>query len=629
MCGIAGWITSRSGAAAPETLRAMTDAIAHRGPDDSGHDVRMVTNDAWSLGLGHRRLTIIDVSQGGHQPKSTPDGRWTVVFNGEIYNYIELREELRALGRSFETTSDTEVLLQAFEVWDLEALKRFRGMFAFALWDARDERLILARDPFGKKPLYLHERKTDAGTDLLYGSEIDALLAHPACPRDLDEDSLYHFLVNRYVPAPETFFKGIRKLMPATALVWQNGRVTEHQYWTPPDGTARGPLRDPADPVGQFMEVLDEAVQIRMRSDVPFGAYLSGGLDSSAVVSIMARHSDHPINTFSVGFQEAEFSELNEAGTVARQFGCNHHELVVTASEVMDYLPRLIRHRAAPVTESSDVPIFLLSHEAARHVKMVLTGEGSDEVLGGYPKHRFERYVRSYQSVMPGFAHKALFNPMAQALPYSQRRVKIVAAAATERDFAERMQRWMGAMSSSERAVLWNKPAPSRPLHPYPFTTEKGVSPLRQMLYFDQTSWLPDNLLERGDRMTMAAGLEGRMPFMDIQLAAFMSGLPDHWRIKGSTTKRILREAMRDVLPSEILSKPKMGFRVPINEWFRTTMKDYVNDHLTGPNSRIHGILNQGRLRQIVDEHVSSRQNHEKIIWILVSLELFLQQYKL
>ncbi|HEV2442212.1 MAG TPA: asparagine synthase (glutamine-hydrolyzing) [Steroidobacteraceae bacterium] len=618
MCGIAGYLAAGHGDDLSCALRRMAAALAHRGPDDEGF-LEVVTRDGERrVGLAHRRLSIIDLST-GHQPMSNEDGAVQIVFNGEIYNFPELREQLLERGHAFRTRSDTETIVHAYEEWGPECVTRFRGMFAFAIWDARQERLLLARDRYGKKPLFLYQ----AHGLLLFASEIKAILAVAGVPRRVDREALWDYFTYRYVPAPATLLQGIRKLMPGSYLVCDGGVVTETPYFVPDDGKPQSTEAPQGDAVSAFLAQLDEAVRVRMISDVPFGAFLSGGIDSSAVVAMMSRHSAQPVKTFSVGFAESAYSELAYARAIAGQFRTDHHELTVSQEHLMEHLPALVRYRDAPVAEPSDIPIYLLAREARRTVKMVLTGEGADEFLGGYPKHVFERYVGTYQRV-PAAVRRGLIEPLCLSLPYRFRRAKTAVANLGLADRRERLPRWFGALSGAERGRLTRLNAPRVNHKPVVWLDSfRGGSALRGILYFDQTSWLPDNLLERGDRMTMAASLEARMPFMDHQLAAFVSGLPDEWRVRGLTTKRILREAMRRVLPAEILERPKIGFRVPVNEWFRGSMRGYLTDHLLGAVSRTRDYYHPQALRSYVDEHTAGRQNHEKLLWCLLSLEVW------
>ena len=618
MCGIAGYVAAGQRVELDSSLRHMAAALAHRGPDDEGFFQAVTRDGARRVGLAHRRLSIIDLAT-GHQPMSNDDGSVQIVFNGEIYNFPSLRDELAARGYAFHTRSDTETIVRAYEEWGPECVTRFRGMFAFAIWDANRERLLLARDRYGKKPLFLYE----ADGLLLFASEIKAILAVPEVPRRVDRGALWDYFAYRYVPAPATLLTGIRKLMPGSYLVCERGKVTETPYFVPDDGRPSAAKAPEGDPVSAFLEQLDEAVRIRMISDVPFGAFLSGGIDSSAVVAMMSRHSRQPVKTFSVGFTESAYSELAYARAIATQFHTDHHELTISQEHLMEHLPALVRYRDAPVAEPSDIPIYLLAREARRTVKMVLTGEGADEFLGGYPKHVFERYVGAYQR-LPAPVRHGLIEPLCRSLPYGFRRAKTAVANLGLADRRERLPRWFGALSGPERCRLTRLEAPASDRKSAAWLDSfDGNSALRGILYFDQTSWLPDNLLERGDRMTMAASLEARMPFMDHELAAFVSRLPDDWRVRGRTTKRILREAMRRVLPARILERPKIGFRVPVNEWFRGSMRGYLTDHLLGPASRTRDYYRPEVLRGYVDAHAAGRQNNEKLLWCLLTLEIW------
>ncbi len=621
MCGIAGFIGLLANISSSNVLHGMSAAITHRGPDDDGF-LEVTTRDSrYQVGLAHRRLSIIDLST-GHQPIGNEDGTIQVIFNGEIYNFHSLRNELIALGHYFATNSDTETIVHAYEQWGDRCVEYFRGMFAFAIWDSQKERLFLARDRFGKKPMFLCEVR---GV-LLFASEIKSILAFPGIKAEVDTAAVWNYLAYRYVPGPATLFRGIRKLMPGCYAIWEKGVLSEKNYYRPPDRDVFAGAPLPADPVGGFLDKLDEAVNIRMIADVPFGAFLSGGIDSSAVVGLMSRYSEQPVKTFSVGFAEARYSELAYAKIIAEQFKTDHHELVVSQEHLMQYLAELVRFRDAPVAEPSDIPIYLLAKEARKTVKMVLTGEGSDEFLGGYPKHVYERYVRWYQ-VLPYFIRHGLLEPLVQALPYRFRRAKTAIINLGLERFEERMPRWFGALSDTERMQLMAMLPPVNRTNGVQFDSPSANSSLRRILHFDQTSWLPDNLLERGDRMTMAASLEARMPFMDHELAAFVSSLPDKYRVRGHTTKWILREAMKRLLPSAILQRPKVGFRVPVNEWFRGSMREYLYEHLKGTASLTGKYYRPEMLDKILADHMAGRQNHEKLLWSMLNLEIWHRQY--
>jgi asparagine synthase (glutamine-hydrolysing) len=546
-----------------------------------------------------------------------------LTFNGEIYNFRELRDELAGHGYPFTRDSDTEVLLRAYQHWGSGVVRRLRGMFAFAIWDARNDRLFLARDRFGEKPLYLRQN----GRALYFASEIKALLRVPGVDAAVDLEAVWDYLAYRYVPGPKTLFSGIRKLMPGTIATWEGGRWKEERYWTAPDRSAREDEEPPQrDLATAFLARLDEAVELQMVSDVPFGAFLSGGLDSSTIVALMSRHNS-TVRTFSVGFGNDGYSELAYASEVARHFATRHHEMVVKHDDIVERLPLLVAYRDAPVSEPSDVPIYLLAREAARSVKMVLTGEGSDEILGGYPKHVAERLAGGYQ-LLPACLRRRFIAPLIHALPYGFRRIKTAVTNLNIEDWRERYVRWFGSLDRGERERLSvlrlnGTPRADAP----PFDADPRASPLRRILYFDQTSWLPDNLLERADRMTMAASIEARVPFLDHELAAFVSSLPDDFRVRGLRSKWLLREAGKSLLPERILARPKVGFRVPVNEWFRAGMRGYLLDHLRGQSSITRRYYDGAALDRILAEHLDGRQNHEKLLWALLNLEIWHRQH--
>jgi asparagine synthase (glutamine-hydrolysing) len=621
MCGIAGAMVRPDSLVDLPVIDRMLDSLAHRGPDGRGTACYAAQSGDRVL-LGHRRLAIID-PVGGKQPMCDDAAGLALTFNGEIYNFRELRAQLSACGYRFALDSDTEVLLRAYQHWGEGAVERLRGMFAFAIWDAPRQQLFVARDRFGEKPLFLHE---DAD-GFYFASEIKALLQLPQPRPQVDLSAVWDFLAYRYVPGPRTLLEGIRKLAPGTCATWKNGRFTERRYWTAPDREAAATFAASEDVVDSFLTRLDEAVKMQMVSDVPFGAFLSGGLDSSTIVALMTRHNTN-VKTFSVGFGEGGYSELAYASVVARHFGTNHHELVVGFDDIVENLPRLVGYRDAPVSEPSDIPIYMLAKEASKTVKMVLTGEGSDEILGGYPKHVFERFAHGYQ-LMPGMIRHNLIAPLTQSLPYGFRRAKTAITNLNIEDWRERYVRWFGALNRSERdklSVLRMNGYDHANDAP-PFDAAPDSTTLRRILYFDQTSWLPDNLLERGDRMTMAASIESRVPFLDHELAGFVSSLPDSYRVKGLKTKWILRQAGRSLIPDAILERKKVGFRVPVNKWFQGPLKEYLCDHLRGRESKTRAYYDPQVLDRMVDDHIEGRQNHEKLLWALLNLEIWHRQY--
>jgi asparagine synthase (glutamine-hydrolysing) len=624
MCGIAGWVAPAASAPEERALQPMLEALFHRGPDGAGSHAFTAEQGAYRGVLGHRRLAIIDPN-GSRQPMRDDTAGLALTFNGEIYNFRELRAELESHGHRFERDSDTEVLLRAYQQWGTQCVHRLRGQFAFAVWDARAERLFLARDRFGEKPLYLHE----ANGALYFASEVKALLKLPQVSREVDPAAVWDYLAYRYVPGPRTLLAAIRKLPPASVAIWHRGHVQEIRYWTPPDKFPRQKQSTLAsrDTPAAFLAQLGESVELQMVSDVPFGAYLSGGLDSSVVVALMTRYCSK-VKTFSVGFADDRHSELSHAARVAREFGTEHHEMVVTHRDFIDYLPQLVAARDAPVSEPSDIAIFMLSREASRSVKMVLTGEGADEVLGGYRKHAAECLAWMYWSVPRRL--RLLAAPLVQHLPFRFRDLKIAVASLNCDDWHERYVRWFGAMDFAQRRELSRLRVHERELRDDlpPFDAHPDASPLRRMLYFDQTSWLPDNLLERGDRMTMAASIEARVPFLDHKLVEFAASLPDHWRVDELRRKRVLREVARSLLPREIPERTKVGFRVPVTEWFTGGMREYLFDHLRSPSSLTRSYYNAAVLDRVLDEHTKGVQTHDKLLWTLLTLEIWHRQYR-
>lgn len=601
----------------------MLAALAHRGPDGQGVCHLATVDGAYRVALGHRRLAIIDPA-GAHQPMC--DAGLVLAFNGEIYNFRALRDRLARCGHRFALDSDTEVLLRAYQEWGPDVVRHLRGMFAFAVWDSRSEELFMARDRFGEKPLFVARR----GPDLYFASEIKALLRLPGFATSVDLAAVWDYLQYRYVPGPATLFAEIRKLAPGSCARWKDGAFAESVYWVPPDrcpGPERPPPRDAA---AEFLARLDESVRLQMVSDVPFGAFLSGGIDSSTIVALMSRYRDR-VMTFSVGFREVRYSELAYAAEVARHCRTEHHEIVVSHADMIECLAPLVACRDAPVSEPSDIAIHMLARSAARKVKMVLTGEGSDEVLGGYPKHVAERLAAPYQR-LPALVRRGLIAPLAHVLPYDQRRLKTAIANLDLEDRQERYACWFGALNCAQRDELARvRPQASATRAARKagarFDADPHASPLRQILYFDQTSWLPDNLLERADRMTMAASVEARVPFLDHELAEFVAGLPDRWRVRGLRGKWILREAARGLLPGRIVNRPKVGFRVPVNEWIRGPLRAFLLDHLRGVGSRTRDYYEPAALARVLAEHMNGRHNHEKLLWSLLNLELWHRRY--
>jgi asparagine synthase (glutamine-hydrolysing) len=622
MCGIFGWLLPPDRQPGRDILESLTNRLAHRGPDGVGFWTGNTENGSYQIAFGHRRLSIIDI-EGGAQPMASDDGKIVLVFNGEVYNYVELRDELKRAGHVFKTASDTEVVIQAYSAWGLDALPRLRGMFAFALWDCRGQRLVLARDAFGKKPLFYSQH----GGGIIFSSEIEPLMRFPKIDNSLEPGAIGHYLLNRFVPGPSTFFRGVKKLPGGCFALWEGKAFRTVRYFTPPIASTLPDVRKLGDAVRLFRDVFDDAVRLRMRSDAPFGAYLSGGIDSASVVSTMVKYSSTPVRTFAVGFDEEKYSELGFARLVARQMGTNHDEVVVNSKSFREGWSEAIVRRGAPVSETSDIPIFILSKLASKTVKMVLTGEGGDELLGGYPKHRAEGAIELYQSIMPQAVHDSVVAPIIRSLPYGMRRAKIFLAAAGERDFTRRMRYWFGGLSLKDRDLMLGKSMSSEPPDRFPFSMDTGSNG-RKTMFLDQTSWLPDDLLERGDRMMMAGSVEGRMPFMDAELARLVARLPDKFLFWGKGGKLVLRMAMKGVLPDQIIHRKKVSFRVPISGWMQGPYQEFVRDQLTGAGSMTAQFFDRKVIARLVDEHMAAKQDHDKILWSLMNLELFLQLFK-
>jgi len=617
MCGIAGFVL-QGARADPSAIRAMCDLIRHRGPDDEG----LLARDNWAIGM--RRLSIIDLST-GHQPMSNQDGSVWVVFNGEIYNYQILREELRARGHQFRTQSDTEVLVHLYEQEGTAAFARLRGMFAAAIWDGRTREMVLVRDRFGKKPLYWCAR--DSG--LYFASELKCLRA--ACaPLELDEEALRLYLQFSYIPDPRTPLQGVHKLTPGSWLIYgENGCVRTGRYWTlpaPAEHAAPGFDREQA--CAQIRETFDESVRLRMIADVPLGAFLSGGIDSSLVVASMARQSNAPVKTFSIGFEEAEFNELPYARMVAEQYRTEHHEIMVRPDAIA-LIGRLVNHFDEPFGDSSAIPTYLVSEFAARHVKVALTGDGGDELFGGYESffavdglrrfdrtpHALRRWIGGLAGVLPYSAYgKNYLRMISRPSPLERYFELNYSPYFLRRKLLQ--PEWM--LPSSESFLRSAFPGCLIP---------NGADILTQALYFEATAKLTGDMLVKVDRMSMAASLEVRSPLLDHKLAEVAARIPHAWKIEGSSGKRILIQALGDRLPPQLLTRPKQGFGVPLSQWFRGPLRAMLWDHLAGKQFLERGVVRPEFMRTLLEEHDSGRRNNSHWLWMLLMLELWFREW--
>ena len=625
MCGISG-IVSSSGLRPDDRDRAvaMRDVIAHRGPDDAGLYV-----DAHAA-LAHRRLSIVDLAA-GHQPLANEDESVWIVFNGEIYNHADVRPELESAGHRYRTRSDTETIVHAYEQWGDDGVHRLRGMFAFAIWDARQRRLLLARDRLGVKPLYW----TLAGDRLLFGSEIKAILESGLVRATANESALPELLGTRYLSGSETLFEGIHCLPPGHVLVFERGGVSIRRYWDIP---TTGPSEEldrlsDAELVTRFRDLLEHAVRIRLMADVPLGMFLSGGLDSSAIAALMAKMIDRPLQTFSVAFKERAFSELDYARQVSSAIGADAHEIVIDDQDFFGALPRLIWHEDEPIAHPSSIPLYFVSSLAREHVKVVLTGEGSDELLAGYGK-----YPRALMNWRAAAAYGAVPEPMREwmassVVPRLPRRAARYAArsflsmprtpeAMFFDNFAAigvRRQHTLLASGLRSRITAERAYGASRAY----FDAPNGRSTtLDRLLYTDLKTYLVE-LLMKQDQMSMAASIESRVPFLDHKLVEFAAALPTRMKLRGFRTKWILREAVRGMLPPEILTRRKMGFPVPFGVWMKGSWQTVARDVLLDRRSRERGIVDAVAVEQLIDAHASGTVEGGDAIWSLLNLELW------
>ncbi len=623
MCGIAGL----AGAMRTDrhVLSRMTDALRHRGPDGEG--------SFWDqdVGLAMRRLAIIDVA-GGDQPIYSEDRSVCVVFNGEIYNFQELRAELRAAHHHFETASDTEVVVHAYEEYGPECVERLWGMFAFALWDSHRQLLLLARDRLGKKPL-VYYAAPDGG--LAFASELQALLAHPSIPRELNHTAIDDYLTYLYVPAPTTAYKNVWKLPPGHRLTWTPGRAPQvERYWdlgASPDLTCS---EDEA--LNMFGDLVRDATRRRMVADVPVGVFLSGGLDSSSIVAHMAGLSARPIKTFSIGFSDRDFDELRYARLVAQRFGTDHHELIVEP-DALAILPRLVEHYGEPYGDSSAVPTYYLSQITRQHVTVALNGDGGDELLAGYERH-WAAGVAAHYDRLPEFVRNGLIRPLVPLMPETRRRSLVRRAkrfmTGVQQPIAQRYLHWVGAMTPTQKSMLYTpdfKAAlagndSSHWLRDLWSSMPRGDA-VQQFQRADTLLYLPNDLLAKVDITSMANSLEARSPLLDHRIVELCAALPTRYKLRGRTSKWLLRRLMRDQLPAEILSRPKMGFGVPVGEWLRGDLRPLLDDTVLSSRALARGYFTPGAVRSLVDDHVSARVDRTAQVWALLMLELWFRAF--
>lgn len=648
MCGICGAIDLRRKGVRAQVIDRMCEVLAHRGPDDEGmvffrdgkalevkeSTLIVLAQGGFEVGLGHRRLAIIDLSEAAHQPMANEDGQIWIVYNGEIYNFQDLRTSLEKKGHIFKSRSDTEVILHAYEEWGVECLKELRGMFAFAIWDSNRKRLLMARDRLGKKPLvYFYQDGRFA-----FASEIKALLQISWVERKVNPLAIHHYLTYQYVPSPESIFEGIKKLPPAHYLLYDsNGNLKIESYWRLNYNYQEKRKDDVETLCGIIREKLEESVKLRLISDVPLGAFLSGGIDSSIVVGLMAENGGRRVKTFSIGFEEQEFNELEYARIVSIHFGTDHHEFVVKP-DAIEILPKLVWYYNEPFGDSSAIPTYYMAQMTKDFVKVVLTGDAGDENFAGYPRYLRSKYVwwfsRLPDSLRKGFLPSSL-KILAQ-LPYKRKTLNRLT------DFMETLSSHQGRnyaeqikiFNEKERDDVYSEEFSRQvgKIDPFDYLIKKYDERdtddlLEKLLYLDMTTYLPEDLLVKVDIATMANSLEARVPFLDHQFMELVAGIPSHLKLKGSVTKFILKESFSNFLPRSILKRKKMGFGVPISRWFRKELKDYVYQILMEKKALNRGYFKREGIARLLEEHESLRYDHSAKIWALLVLEIWFRVF--
>ena len=621
MCGIAGRFNfDPLRPVERDVLEAMTDSMTHRGPDAVGYFV------APGIGLGHRRLSIIDLSTGA-QPLANEDGTVWTVFNGEIYNFADVRAELIALGHRFRTGSDTEIIVHGYEQWGERCVERFRGMFAFAVWDARARRLLLARDRVGVKPLYYAEIP---GRGLVFGSELKSLLEDPDVPREWRPDAIDAYLTLLYIPAPATIYKAIHKLEPGHVLIAEKGAIRTSRYWDLEFTGDGDPRRE-----GEYLEELDallrESVALRQIADVPLGAFLSGGIDSSAVAAYMVETSSRPPVTISVGFDDAAYDELAHAKRVADHLGCEFHPRTVTP-DIVSLLPKLAWHFDEPFADSSAVPTYYVSKAARELVTVALSGDGGDELWAGYARHRVERWEQSARSALGPVAPVA--GVLARALPLSLKGARSLRHLASSPDQAYALKHAYGMFEPDAKTRLYSGDfgRSIRGADPFAIFREaygrcRSADPLDRGLYVDVHTYMVDDILTKVDRMSMAVSLEAREPLLDHRLLEFAARVPTALKIKDGRGKHLLRKVLEQKVPREILARGKQGFAAPIGEWLRGPLAPMADALLADGRLRDRGIFDTREVTRLWSDHRSGRADHRHRLWQLIMLELWFRQF--
>ncbi len=630
MCGINGIaFSSKSGRSVNQSrLAKMRDSLEHRGPDDFGEFIDE------NVGLGHRRLSIVDVSH-GHQPMFNEDKSCVIIYNGEVYNHADYRAELEAKGYKYQTHCDTETILHLYEEYGKQCVEKLRGMFAFAVWNRREKSLFIARDRLGVKPLYyVHDEQGN----LFFASEIKALLEANAVKAELNFKALPDQFANHGTSYDETLFKNIKRLLPGHTLFWHDGKLTIEKYWDisfEPKSERLTSANKDKNIVEEWRELFKESVKLRLMADVPLGMFLSGGIDSSAICAMMAEMVDEPIKTFSVGFKEREANEFGYARIVSRAFTTEHHEITITPAQFFGELPNLIWHEDEPLGFESSIPLYFVSKLAQKHVKVVLTGEGSDEIMAGYGRYtkalKLLQYGEKYESLTPNFLRSAVKSGVAtlpNALNRKLTRTFLSREADVENLFFDNFAIFPKVMQtklfSAETKARVGEENPYHYQNKW-FEENDAKDLLDKLLYADTKTYLHE-LLMKQDQMSMAASIESRVPFLDHKLVEYTAKLPINFKIRGRETKWILREAMKGILPAEILTRPKMGFPVPLGNWLRNEFKNYVDEYVLSERTLARGIFNADFVRRLVAAH-DAGEDHATRIFRLINFEIWQRQF--
>ena len=620
MCGIAGVVNSEPGGVEADTIRRMCQSIVHRGPDDEGTYVKD------GAGLGVRRLSVIDIA-GGHQPVFNEDKTICIVYNGEIYNFPELRRELESRGHRFLTHGDTEVIVHLYEEMGRDCVKRLRGMFAFAVYDTRNRCLLLARDRLGIKPLHY----AFAGGRLLFGSEIKSILAVAPELATIDQQALWRYMYFGYIPDPDTAFLPIKKLPPGHVLEFERGKVSIHKYWDLPEYSTYQP-RGEEECLQELEQRLAEAVRIRLIADVPLGALLSGGTDSSTIVALMARASSRPVKTFSIGFRHADFNEAPYARLVAERFGTEHRELILEP-DVAETLQSLTHSLEEPFGDSSILPTYYISRLARQQVTVALSGDGGDEAFGGYERYQVHLQRRTFDWIPEwtgrfyrDHVHRKLPTSVpgrnlaySVSLPWSERYIEGISLKPFDRE--------MALLSDDFRSAALGDVDPLSAMRRY-LDQALARDPLSRVLYLDSKTYLPGDILTKVDRMSMLTSLEVRVPILDHLFLEWVTGLPPEWKMRGKKQKYILTKlAERVGVPKEVLNRPKQGFTLPLGHWMRNELKDLIMSVLMDSSTRQRGYFNAQGVQRLLDEHFQARRDHSARIWRFLMFELWQRNF--